>query len=198
LIFRGHYNITNPEKNEEEIILDFFDKLSDVTKNVAKNVTNKTNDIIEITKLNSKIAAEEGKIKELVMRLGEACLAEFNSGAKLSPAMIEICNAIAEGRARIESINDEVDVIKEVGSVNKNAQATRQEPVELEIKCPGCGALMAPGTKFCGVCGTKLPEPEPVVTEIKCAGCGALITAGTKFCGVCGMKLPDGNADEEE
>lgn len=178
--------------------MDFFDKLSDVTKNVAKNVTNKTNDIIEITKLNSKIAAEEGKIKELVMRLGEACLAEFNGGAKLSPAMTEICNAISESRERIESINAEVDVIKTVGSVNKHAEATRQETEELEIKCPGCGALIAAGTKFCGVCGTKLPEPEPVVTEIKCAGCGALMAAGTKFCGVCGMKLPDDKADAEE
>ena len=174
--------------------MDFFDKLSDV----AKNVTNKTNDIIEVTKLNSKIAAEEGSINKLLMRLGEECWAEFSSGVKLSPAMTEICDAISEGRARIELINDEVDVIKAVGSVNKNAQATRQEPVELEIKCPACGALMAPGIKFCGACGAKLPEPEPVVREIKCTGCGALMAVGTKFCGVCGMKLPDENPDTEE
>ena len=81
-----------------------------------------------------------------------------------------------------------------------------------EPKCPGCGANVKPGVKFCIVCGTKLTPPEeksgkpPVppkphdkpnenksddASGIKCSNCGAKMKHGLKFCTACGAKLDD-------
>ena len=86
-------------------------------------------------------------------------------------------------------------------------------PVE-ELKCPGCGAAIAPDTKFCVVCGVKLTPPpksgkppmppkpedkpleipvEPPKPEFKCTNCGTPMQPGLKFCTACGAKL--GNED---
>jgi class 3 adenylate cyclase/tetratricopeptide (TPR) repeat protein len=49
------------------------------------------------------------------------------------------------------------------------------------MKCPRCTEENAPGTKFCGACGTRLVAV--------CAACNAQNPAGQKFCGECGAAL---------
>ena len=51
------------------------------------------------------------------------------------------------------------------------------------MKCKKCGAEVPAGMKFCGECGTAIPQ------IIKCASCGADIEAGMKFCGNCGAPV---------
>ena len=51
------------------------------------------------------------------------------------------------------------------------------------MKCNKCGAEVPEGMKFCGACGTPVPQ------TIKCASCGADIEAGMKFCGICGAPV---------
>ena len=51
------------------------------------------------------------------------------------------------------------------------------------MKCKKCGAEVPAGMKFCGECGTAIPQ------IIKCACCGADIEAGMKFCGNCGAPV---------
>ncbi len=51
------------------------------------------------------------------------------------------------------------------------------------MKCPNCGAEVEDGMKFCGECGTKIPQ------EKICPSCGAANPLTTKFCGECGTKL---------
>ena len=51
------------------------------------------------------------------------------------------------------------------------------------MKCKKCGAEVPSGMKFCGECGTAIPQ------IIKCASCGADIEAGMKFCGNCGAPV---------
>ena len=48
------------------------------------------------------------------------------------------------------------------------------------MKCPNCGDEVADGMKFCGTCGTKIPQDK------KCPGCGAIIPEKMKFCPECG------------
>lgn len=47
--------------------------------------------------------------------------------------------------------------------------------------CPGCGAMVAAGSKFCNQCGARLSS--------NCPACGAEIPAGSAFCPECGQKL---------
>jgi membrane protease subunit (stomatin/prohibitin family) len=52
------------------------------------------------------------------------------------------------------------------------------------VHCTGCGAVVAPGAKFCSGCGVALATPAPA-----CPSCGAAAEPGAKFCGGCGTKL---------
>lgn len=47
--------------------------------------------------------------------------------------------------------------------------------------CPGCGAMVTAGSKFCNQCGARLSS--------NCPACGAEIPAGSAFCPECGQKL---------
>lgn len=49
--------------------------------------------------------------------------------------------------------------------------------------CPGCGAEVEAGKKFCPECGTNLHA------KLACSGCGTEAAPGTKFCAECGTKL---------
>ena len=48
------------------------------------------------------------------------------------------------------------------------------------MKCNNCGAEVAEGMRFCGDCGTPVPQ------EKKCVSCGATIALRMKFCPECG------------
>lgn len=60
-----------------------------------------------------------------------------------------------------------------IGSTGTASAAMKQ--------CPGCGAMVAAGSKFCNQCGARLSN--------KCPACGAEIPAGSAFCPECGQKL---------
>ena len=48
--------------------------------------------------------------------------------------------------------------------------------------CPNCNVPLAPGSTFCGNCGTRL------VSNDVCTRCGSTLAPGVKFCPVCGNK----------
>lgn len=48
------------------------------------------------------------------------------------------------------------------------------------MKCNNCGAEVAEGMRFCGDCGTPVPQ------EKKCVSCGATLALKMKFCPECG------------
>lgn len=50
-------------------------------------------------------------------------------------------------------------------------------------KCSKCGAVLTPGMKFCGECGS------PTNVKPVCSNCGTESEPGTKFCPECGTKL---------
>ena len=56
------------------------------------------------------------------------------------------------------------------------------------MKCPNCNAENAEGMKFCGECGTKLPEPMN-----HCPTCNKDWPINMKFCGECGFKFGGGS-----
>jgi membrane protease subunit (stomatin/prohibitin family) len=67
----------------------------------------------------------------------------------------------------------------------QGAPASAQPAVAME-PCPKCGALHAPGAKFCPNCGAQLAAPAPI-----CSKCGTQNAPGAKFCANCGTPLGD-------
>ncbi len=50
-----------------------------------------------------------------------------------------------------------------------------------ELVCPGCGAPVGPGVRFCSSCGTEVGDT--------CPGCGEVVRSGDRFCASCGRGL---------
>lgn len=83
----------------------FFDKAKDVAKNAAvvtgeaaKKAAEKTQDTIEISKLNTKIREEKDNIEKLKAEIGTYFLGKFDSG--------ELTDAFVATKAQsIETIN---------------------------------------------------------------------------------------------
>jgi hypothetical protein len=70
----------------------------------------------------------------------------------------------------------------------------RQAPSPSPSTCPGCGALVLPGPRFCETCGCDLSvssgapggAPRPTAS---CPRCGEAAQPGARFCGSCGGGL---------
>ena len=60
------------------------------------------------------------------------------------------------------------------------------------MKCPKCNTENADGMKFCGECGTKLPEPMN-----HCPNCNKDWPLTMKFCGECGFKFGGESSDSK-
>lgn len=166
----------------------FFDKLSDM----AKNIGDKTGDAIETTKLGSKIKAEHEAAGEELKKIGAFYYERFAQGCEVAPEVQEACqaakahyDAAAEAQAEIDRIKAENEAAR-AAAESVPAQATGQE--QEGITCPNCGATNPDGTKFCCGCGSKLEVPAAPAGPT-CPICGAANTPGTKFCCECGAKL---------
>lgn len=83
-----------------------------------------------------------------------------------------VCHQMKEVYLEIES-NGVVE------AVCRECYEASQQPKE-EV-CRKCGAILHPGDKFCGKCGTP--------RERRCPRCNALVKEGDRFCGKCGAEL---------
>ena len=97
----------------------FFDQLGDVAKNLgaaagdlAKQVSDKTNDALEISKLNSKIAAERLEIEKEKKKISEALFDKFAKGEEVPEEIKEFCENIKARFQNIDSLNAEIEKVK--------------------------------------------------------------------------------------
>lgn len=153
----------------------FFDKLNDL----AKNIGDKTNDVIETTKLNTKINSEKSAISELMRQIGELYYEKYTAGEQTLPETAELCAAIDTHNQAISAAQAEIEKLK------SESIPSVAPTMASGINCPTCNTVNAPGTKFCQQCGAKLEQ-----TLIKvCPNCGAQINNGARFCNDCGTKI---------
>lgn len=123
----------------------FLNKLGDM----AKNAADKTGDLIEQGRLNSKISTEEATIVKLKEQIGNFYWERYASGVQTDAEIQERCEAIKTSQATIAAIRAEIDILK-------GEQAVPTATPAAAVKCPACGAENPSGTKFCGECGMKL------------------------------------------
>jgi membrane protease subunit (stomatin/prohibitin family) len=58
----------------------------------------------------------------------------------------------------------------------------------MQTPCPKCGAMVAPGVRFCPSCGQSLQAP-PAATGPACPKCNSPNAPGAKFCANCGAPM---------
>ena len=117
--------------------MSMFENLTKKVSDTAKAAAKKSSEIVEVTKLNMNISAEEDKIKKAFADIGKQVYEAYSNGEEVAENYKSIC----------EEIRGYEDSIKE----------TKQKILELKnVKvCPNCGAELELDTAFCSSCGTK-------------------------------------------
>lgn len=116
-------------------------KVSDTAKAAAKI----SGSVVEITKLNMSINAEEEKIRKLYTEIGKQLYEDYTDGKAVSEELLRKCVKIDE---IFENIADMKDKILEL----RNVKA-----------CPNCGTILDIEMEYCHKCGKKqedIPEAE--------------------------------------
>jgi len=143
----------------------------------AKNTAKKSEELIEIQKVRSKIKDQENSIDGFIKQIGETALAKFEAGEETFEEAKELCEQIVGAREEIKTLEEKILELKHIRV------------------CPSCGAENEDNVAFCPKCGFKYepkpePEPEPEEDEgLKCGKCGEPIEEGTAFCPNCGEKV---------
>ena len=138
----------------------FFDRLNEM----AKTVSEKTNDSLEINKLIGEINLTKGNIQSFQRELGEHFWAKFVTGEQFDDEAMMICDKIVAAQDKIHGMEAQIAQIKAEGkAAEKTAEAEQaaeragieKEPVPV---CTECGAVLAEGQKFCGECGKPVEK----------------------------------------
>ena len=97
----------------------FFDQLGDVAKNIgksagdfAKQVGDKTNDALEISKLTTKISAENAEIEKEKKKLSDALFERFARGEEVPEEVKEFCDNIKSHLLNIDGFKEEIEKVK--------------------------------------------------------------------------------------
>ncbi len=165
----------------------FLDKIG----SLAKNVSYKAGEMIELTKLSSRVNEHNGKISSLLTQIGQHYLVKFEAGEPVDAEVLPLFEDIRTQKEAIEALNAEIQAMKDATAAAQAAAAEQssvqqpQPPHGASVFCGECGAQAAPGKKFCSECGGALPVQE----NLFCKGCGGELPEGTKFCPSCGTQV---------
>lgn len=125
----------------------FFENISRKVTDTAKAAARKSGDIVEVTKLNMNIGAEEDRIKRKYSEIGKTVYEAFKKGEEIPYPFMELCEKVKEYERNIEEMK--VKVLELKGLKN----------------CPSCGAELESDVAFCPKCGKKQEIPTRTVEE---------------------------------
>ena len=117
---------------------------------MAKDVTEKAKDSVEINKLNSAISAEQRLVQQYYVEIGEA----FYVTEKDNPnsPVAAVCAKINASLSQIQDLQDKIADIK-------TKPETPADPSGMASSgrsfCSECGAAHELGQQFCVNCGSK-------------------------------------------
>lgn len=115
-------------------------KAKDGAVTVAKTVIDKTNDIVNKTKIKFSINETKGKIDDLYLEMGKKVYNYYKATGEVSESMLESCTVI-------DALMDEIETMK-------------QQIAELDedVICTYCGANNKKDDVYCSKCGKKIYE----------------------------------------
>lgn len=86
--------------------MDFFNNVGKKLGKTAKSVTKKSEELVEITKINLAIGNEEDKIKKLLSEIGGELYGRFASGESFDESLDNKC-------AQVKAIADNIETLRE-------------------------------------------------------------------------------------
>lgn len=122
----------------------FLDKINDF----AKTATEKTNNVIESTKLSAKVDSEQRSLNSIIQKIGEYYVAKIDAGETLDEEVMSMYEGVVAIRKNISEMRAEIEALK----------GPKNEVPSSEAKfCPYCGKELDVSAKFCLNCGKQQP-----------------------------------------
>lgn len=122
----------------------FLDKINDF----AKTATEKTNNVIESTKLSVKVDSEQHNLNSIIQKIGEYYVAKLDAGETLDEEVMSMYEGVVASRNTIAEMRAEIESLK----------GPKAEAEASEAKfCPYCGKELDITAKFCLNCGKQQP-----------------------------------------
>ena len=122
--------------------MSLFDNLSKKIGDVAQNAAKVSGELVEITKINVNIKAEEDNINKIYNEIGRYYFGQFEAGVQLDEFIMDHCHKIKGYELHINDLKEKIKEIKNI-----------------EI-CEVCGSETARTNTFCGKCGSKINIKE--------------------------------------
>jgi len=161
--------------------MSIFEGLTEKATNMAKIVAKKSNELVEVAKLNISINNERDRIDKLCIEMGKSIYESFEKGEPVSDGLKDKC--------------------EQIQSINLNIRSIEQKLLDLKNSriCGTCGAEIDSEFAFCFKCGTKqeicksseqdIGQCKVQYAEIYCPSCGAANPSDYAYCCKCGAGL---------
>ena len=90
----------------------FFEELGKKVSKAAQTAAKKSSELVEITKLNANISAQEDKIKKCYIKMGQLCFTQYKADKLESNELSDICKEIVEYQEKIKELNEQIAKVK--------------------------------------------------------------------------------------
>lgn len=160
----------------------FLDKLGEV----AKNMTEKAGDTLEMNRLNGEIAIEKGNIQCFHRELGEHYWAKFVMGELLDEEAMLICDKVVASQDRMRKLDAQIENIPlEREQILAERAESKRLALEEEDRLQ---ELARKAQEERGETSAVVEVLEAGATEriLFCGSCGGSLKAGEGFCIFCG------------
>jgi len=120
-------------------------ELTEKINKMTKEVTNKTQNAVEVVRLQSRISREKDVVESLYKKIGE--LYFFNCKQDENKLFTKLVKEIADANAEIQNLQDKIHHIK---------------GIQL---CAACNEVLKQDMRFCPYCGTEITEEQIEIVE---------------------------------
>lgn len=127
--------------------MSIFDNISKRVSETAKAAAKMSGDIVEVTKLNMSIGAEEDKIKKVFADIGKTVYDAHASGKEVAENLKELCMKVESYEKNIEEMKKKILELKKVKM------------------CPRCDTELEIDMVYCFKCGEKQEMPKAAEKE---------------------------------
>ncbi|MCD8160563.1 MAG: zinc ribbon domain-containing protein [Clostridiales bacterium] len=188
-----------------------FDNLKGKFTQVGQDAIQRTREMSEVARLESRISSAKDKINGLYGEIGYRIYMAYSDKplpevASLLAQVSGLHAEIDQAQVQINAINSATTCPRCKAKIDRNAafcsecglKIIRTAPnKQTQRVCVGCGKPLAADVLFCSECGTKQPIPEPADPQPAdtqpvaraCSNCGASVPADSAFCPSYGNKM---------
>jgi hypothetical protein len=132
------------------MVMSFFKKITDTVSKGVSTATEKAQQTVEITRLNSQISGKRKEIEKLYADIGESVYSAYRAHdlSLAESKVIPLCEEVTAIHEEIHTLDDRINELRN------------------EKTCV-CGQRVTYDVRFCPSCGHPFPDPQPEPEPIR-------------------------------